>query len=266
MKQLKFIRVLAVAVAAMLVVSVPVFAQDATPKASAAILPNVVLVHGAWADGSSWAPVIKELQAAGYNVVSPQFPHTSLADNVTRLKNVLATLTGPTILAGHSYGGQIISALGADDPKVVGLVYIAAFGLDEGESIGALLAQGAPTPALTHLIIDAQGYAWLPQDDFVNHFAADIDPAEAKVMWAVQQPLNTTTLTDVMGVPTWKSVPSWYMVATNDEAIPADVERLFAKRMGATTVEVESGHVAMISHPDDVTKLIEEAAQSVSAS
>ncbi len=175
-------------------------------------------------------------------------------------------MTGPTILAGHSYGGQIISALGAGDPKVVGLVYIAAFGLDEGESIGALLAQGAPTPALSHLVIDAQGYAWLPQDDFVNHFAADIDPATAKVMWAVQQPLNTTTLADVMGVPTWKSVPSWYMVATKDEAIPADVERLFAKRMGATTVEVESGHVAMISHPDEVTKLIEEAAQSVSAS
>ncbi len=261
-------RAIVIAAVAMFIVSVPVFAQDATaePGAAAAVLPNIVLVHGAWADGSSWAPVIKELQTAGYNVIAPQFSHTSLADNVAKLKQVLATVTGPTILAGHSYGGQIISALGSDDPKVVGLVYIAAFGLDEGESIGALLAQGAPTPALSHLVIDAQGYAWLPQDDFINHFAADIDPATAKVMWAVQQPLNTTTLADVMGVPTWKSVPSWYMVATNDEAIPADVERLFAKRMGATTVEVESGHVAMISHPDEVTKLIEEAAQSVSAS
>ncbi|MBI1282601.1 MAG: alpha/beta fold hydrolase [Anaerolineaceae bacterium] len=261
-------RAIAFVIAAMFIVSIPVMAQDATavPSGSAAVLPNIVLVHGAWADGSSWAPVIKELQAAGYNVIAPQFPHTSLADNVAKLKHVLDTLTGPTILAGHSYGGQIISALGGDDPKVVGVVYIAAFGLDEGESIGALLAQGAPTPALAHLVIDTQGYAWLPQDDFVGHFASDVDPATAKVMWSVQQPLNTTALADVMGVPTWKSVPSWYMVATNDEAIPADVERLFAKRMGATTVEVESSHVPMISHPDAVAKLIEEAATAVSAS
>ena len=270
MNQLKSVRTVTRAVVsaalAMLIVSVPVFAQDATPEAtaSAAVLPNIVLVHGAWANGSSWDPVIKELQTVGYNVIATQFPYTTLADNVTKLKNVLATLTGPTILVGHSYGGQIISALGAGDPKVVGLVYIAAFGLDEGESISALLAQGAPTPALAHLVVDAQGYAWLPQDDFVNYFASGIDPAEAKVMWAVQPPFNTVSLGDVMTTPTWKSVPSWYLVATKDDVIPPDAERLFAKRMGATTVEVESGHIAMISHPDEVTKLIEEAAIAVS--
>ena len=271
MKQLKFVpaimRTVVIALAAVLVTSVPAFAQDATTEASAsaAVLPNIILVHGAWADGSSWSNVIPKLQADGYNVVAPQFPHTSLKDNVDRLKQVLDLQTGPTILVGHSYGGQIISALGAGDAKVVGLVYIAAFGLDEGESIGALLAQGAPTPALAHLVIDAKGYAWLPQDDFVKHFAPDVDPAQAKVMWAVQQPLNTTTLADVMPAPTWKSVPSWYLVATKDEAIPPDVERLFAKRMGATTVEVESSHVAMISHPDETVKLIEEAATTVSS-
>jgi pimeloyl-ACP methyl ester carboxylesterase len=225
------------------------------------MLPNIVLVHGAWADGSSWSAVIERLQADGYTVTAPQFPLTTLADNVARLHQVLALQNGPTIVAGHSYGGQIITALGTDAPNIVGLVYIAAFGLDEGESIGALLAQGPPTRAMEHLIIDKQGFAWLPEDDFVNHFAADVDPVKAKVMYAVQQPLSLSALGDVIGVPAWKSLPAWYLVATNDQAVPPDVERLFAKRMGATTVEVASSHVAMVSHPEDVVKLIETAAQ-----
>jgi pimeloyl-ACP methyl ester carboxylesterase len=174
-------------------------------------LPNVVLVHGAWADGSSWSAVIERLQAEGYNVTAPQFPMNSLADNVARLRLVLSRQNGPTIVAGHSYGGQIMTALGTDAPNVIGLVYIAAFGLDEGESIGALLDQAPPTPALAHLDIDAQGFAWLPEDDFVNHFAADVDPVKARVMYAVQQPLHASALSDVMGVPAWKSLPSWYL-------------------------------------------------------
>ena len=227
-------------------------------------LPNIVLVHGAWADGSSWSAVIEHLQADGYTVTAPQFPMTTLADNVARLRQVLARQTGPTLVAGHSYGGQIITALGTDAPNVVGLVYIAGFGLDQGETIGALQAQGPPTPALAHLIIDQQGFAWLPEDDFVHHFAADVDPVKAKVMYAVQQPLSATALGDVMGVPAWKALPSWFLVADGDQAIPPDAERLFAKRMGATTVEVPTNHVAMVSHPDDVVKLIETAAQAVS--
>ncbi|MEP7286723.1 MAG: alpha/beta hydrolase [Chloroflexota bacterium] len=226
-------------------------------------LPNIVLVHGAWADGSSWSGVIQRLQKDGYNVTAPQFPLTTLVDNVARLNQVLAMQTGPTIVVGHSYGGQIITALGKDAPNVVGLVYIAAFGLDEGESLQALLSQGPPPPALAHLIIDKQGFAWLPHDDFVKHFAADVDPVQANVMFAVQQPLSAAALGEKMGVPAWKSFPSWYLVATKDEAIPPDAERLFAKRMGATTVEVASSHVAMVSHPADVTKLIEMAAQTI---
>ena len=163
--------------------------------------PNIVLVHGAWADGSCWSAVIERLQADGYNVTAPQFPETSLADDVARLRHVLNLQDGPTVVAGHSYGGQIMTALGTDAPNAVGLVYIAAFGLDEGESIGALLQQGPPTPALAHLDIDDQGFAWLPEDDFVNHFAADVDPVKARVMHAVQQPLAASTLEDVMGVP-----------------------------------------------------------------
>jgi pimeloyl-ACP methyl ester carboxylesterase len=227
--------------------------------------PNIVLVHGAWADGSCWSAVIERLQTAGYNVTAPQFPESSLADDVARLRQVLDRQNGPAIVAGHSYGGQIITALGTDAPNVDGLVYIAAFGLDEGESIGGLLAQGPPTPALAHLDIDKQGFAWLPEEDFVNHFAADVDTVQAHVMYAVQQPLATSTFDDVMGVPAWKSHPSWYLVAENDEAIPPDAERQFAKRMGATTIEVPSSHVAMVSHPSDVAQLIETAAQAVQA-
>jgi pimeloyl-ACP methyl ester carboxylesterase len=168
--------------------------------------PNIILVHGAWADGSCWSAVIERLQADGYTVMAPQFPESSLAADVARLRQVLDRQDGPAIVAGHSYGGQIMTALGADPPNVAGLVYIAAFGLDEGESIGALLAQGGPpTPALAHLDIDKQGFAWVPENDFVYHFAADVDAAEARVMYAVQQPLATSTFGDVMGVPAWKS-------------------------------------------------------------
>ena len=222
-------------------------------------LPNIVLVHGAWADGSSWSGVIRRLQADGFNVVAPQFPHTSLADNVARLRQVLARQQGATVIAGHSYGGQIITALGSDLPGVKALVYVAAFGLDEGESIGGLLAQGEPTAALAHLDIDELGFAWVPQDDFVKHFASDMPPDEANVMYAVQQPLAASTLGDVMGEPAWKHAPTWFAVAQNDEAIPPDAERLFASRMGATTVELPSSHVAMTSHPDEVTDLIKQA-------
>ncbi|HWG60095.1 MAG TPA: alpha/beta hydrolase [Streptosporangiaceae bacterium] len=227
--------------------------------------PNIVLVHGAWADGSSWSAVIQRLQADGFHVTAPQFPLTTLADDVARLRQVLDTQDGPTIIAGHSYGGQVMTALATNSPNVAGLVYIAAFGIDQGESLGGLLSQGPVTPALEHLITDAKGFTWLSEDDFVNHFAADVDPVQARVMYAVQQALTASAFGEVMGAPAWKSLPTWYLVATNDEAIPPDAERQFAARMGATTIEVPSSHVAMVSHPDDVTQLIETAARAVQA-
>jgi pimeloyl-ACP methyl ester carboxylesterase len=227
--------------------------------------PNIVLVHGAWADGSCWSDVIERLQAEGFQVRAPQFPMSSLADDVTRLRQVLEFQYGPTILVGHSYGGQIITALGTDAPNVVGLVYIAAFGLDEGESLGALLSQGPVTPALAHLFTDARGFGWLSEDDFVNHFAADVDPTRARVLYAVQQALASSAFTDVMGTPAWKSLPSWFLVAQNDEAIPPDAERQFATRMGATTVEIPSSHVAMVSHPTEVAEFVQKAAEAVGA-
>jgi len=227
--------------------------------------PNIVLVHGAWADGCCWSGVIERLQAREFQVRAPQFPLTSLADDVARLRQVLEFQDGPTIVVGHSYGGQIITALGTDAPNVVGLVYIAAFGLDEGESLGALLSQGPVTAALAHLFTDSRGYGWLSEDDFVNHFAGDLDPKRARVLYAVQQPLASSAFTDVMGEPSWKSLPSWYLVSANDEAIPPDGERQFAARMGATTVEVPASHVAMVSHPAEVAELVEQAAEAVGA-
>lgn len=226
-------------------------------------LPNIVLVHGAWADGSSWSAVIERLQAKNYNVAAPQFALGPIAQDVAKLREVLNRQAGPTILAAHSYGGQIMTSLGTDAPNVVGLVYVAAFGLDQGESIGALLAGAPPTAALAHIDVDKRGFAWLPEDDFVKHFAADVDPVRAKVMYAVQQPFPMTAFSDVMGAPAWKTIPSWYLVAQNDQVIPPDAERRFAKRMGADTVELPSSHVAMVSHPDDVCKLVETAASAV---
>jgi pimeloyl-ACP methyl ester carboxylesterase len=228
-------------------------------------LPNIVLVHGAWADGSSWSAVIEHLQADGYRVTAPQFPESSLAADVKRLRGVLVRQNGPTLVAGHSYGGQIITALGTDAPNVVGLVYVAAFGLDEGESIGGLLAQAPAGPALAHLDIDEDSFAWLPEDDYINHFAADVDPVKAKVMFAVQQPLHWSAVEEVMGVPAWKALPSWFLIADGDQAIPPDAQRQFAARMSATTVEVSTNHVAMVSHPEDVLQLIKTAVNAVSA-
>jgi len=227
--------------------------------------PNIILVHGAWADGSSWSDVIEELQVHGYRVTAPQFPMTALEADVARLRHVLDIQAGPTVVVGHSYGGQIMTALGKDAPNVVGLVYIAAFGIDQGESLGGLLAQGPPTPALAHQSVDDQGFVWLTEDDFVNHFACGVAIDRARVLYAVQQPLAASTFNDVMGVPSWKSYPAWYMVASDDEAIPPDAERMFAKRMGATTVEIPSGHLAMVSHPTEVTDLVLLAATSVAA-
>ena len=220
--------------------------------------PNIVLVHGAWADGSSWSAVIRALQAKGYSVSAPQFPETSLANDVARLRQVLRRSGGPTVVAGHSYGGQIMTALGADAPNVAALVYIAAFGLDKGESLGGLLAGGPPSPALAHLVVDEQGFSWIPEGDFVGHFASDVEPDAARVLCAVQQGLSMSTFEDVMGTPAWTLLPTAYLVATKDEAIPPDAQRMFAKRMRARTAEVSSSHLAMVSHPNNVVELIEK--------
>jgi pimeloyl-ACP methyl ester carboxylesterase len=212
-----FLRAIAIAMLVMFVVSGTLVAQEGTQVNDK---PTIVLVHGLWADGSSWSPVIERLQAQGYNMIAPQFSHVSLEANVARLHQALATVTGPTILVAHSYGGQIITAGATDQPNVVGLVYVATFGLDEGESIGALLQGMPPPPAIQHLVIDELGYAWLGQDDFVNLFAQDVDPVQANVMYAVQQPAPVALFDDILGVPAWKSLPSWFLVTADDQVVP----------------------------------------------
>ena len=226
-------------------------------------LSTILLIHGAFADGSSWSTVVADLQAKGYTVTAPQFPLTSLAEDVARLRQALAWQGAPTVVVGHSYGGQVMTALGDDVANAVGLVYIAAFGLDAGETITAVGADAPPPPALANLIADERGFGRLPEDDFVNHFAADVDPAKARVMHAAQQAVVLSVFDDVMGTPAWRSLRSWYLVAANDEAIAPDVERMFARRMDAETIEVPSSHVAMVSHPQSVVELIEAAARAV---
>ena len=225
---------------------------------------NVVLVHGAWADGSSWSKVIPLLQQRRFNVSAAQIPLTSLADDIDVTRNLLAKQKGPTILAGHSYAGVVISGAANCAPNVAALVYIAAFGLDEGESIDGLSKQGpAPAGAAAVLPPDEHGFLWIDRDGFAKAFAADVDPIEARVMAAVQKPLSMNSFTGRSGPPAWKQIPSWYMVATEDQMIPPQAEEFMAKRMGAEVRKVASSHAAMVSHPKEAADLITQAAEAI---
>jgi pimeloyl-ACP methyl ester carboxylesterase len=228
-------------------------------------LPNIVLVHGAWADGSGWSSVIQNLQAKGHTVTAVQLPLTSLDADVATVTGVLSNQNAPTILVGHSYGGSVITQVGPDAPNLAGLVYIAAFAPDEGESMKGLTS-GDPKPVgVSAIRPDARGFLWLDPDGFVNFFAPDVDPVQARVMSAAQKPIFSGSLLgeQAFGKPSWKAFPSWYLVASDDQMIPPDAERFFAQRMGATVVEVPSSHVPMVSQPDAVTNLILTAAQAV---
>jgi pimeloyl-ACP methyl ester carboxylesterase len=225
---------------------------------------NVVLVHGAWADGSSWSGVIQRLQQADYNVTAVQIPLTSLAEDVARVRQVLGAQTGPTILVGHSYGGAVITQLGKDTPNVVGLVYVAAFAPDEGESMKGLIS-GGPQPAGSAAIRpDALGFLWLDRDGFLQYFAPDVDQTQARVLASVQKPIAASTFLgdETFGEPAWKALPSWYLVTEQDQMIPPDAQRFMAQRAEATISSVVSSHVPMISHPGTVANLIIEAAES----
>ena len=228
-------------------------------------LPGIVLVHGAFADGSSWGPVIARLQAAGYTVTAVQLPLTSLDADVARTRAVLANQGGPTILVGHSFGGAVITALGADAPNVVGLVYVAAFAPDEGETLHALATAEPHPPGAAAFRPDASGFVSLDPAGYLQYFAPDVDPAEARVMAATQKPIAGAYFVDdtPYGTPTWRLQPSWYLIAEDDQIIPPPAQHFFADRAGATTSTVASSHVPMISHPDVVADLIMTAAQAV---
>lgn len=227
---------------------------------AAAPARNVVLVHGLYADGSSWAKVIPLLQAKGLNVTAVQNPTTSLQDDVAAVRRALAQQDGPTVLVGHSYGGMVISEAGLD-PKVTGLVYIAARAPDAGEDYAALAKKYPPGPAGAGLKWEADGFGALSEQAFLRDFAGDLPAAEARVYYAVQQRVGKAVLQARTTVAAWRQKPSWYAVSAQDRTINPDLERFMARRMGAQTIELQSSHVAMLSHPREVADLILQAAQ-----
>jgi pimeloyl-ACP methyl ester carboxylesterase len=237
-----------------------VASTPALPKPMTAAKPSIVLVHGAFADGSAWSKVIPLLQKDGYTVTAVQDPMTAYADDVATTRRVIEAQPGPVVLVGHSYGGAVIS--GAATDKVKALVYVAAFGLDEGETAMGLLAK-YPTPLGTALVPDSAGFLTIDRAKFHAVFAADLPPSEAGVMAAAQGPIKGDIFGTPMGAPAWKTIPSWCLIAKSDQAIHPDLERFFAKRMNAKTSEVESSHVPFLSKPEVVAKTIEEAAKAV---
>src|SRR6202047_1460874 len=225
-------------------------------------IKNVVLVHGAFADGSGWEPVANLLKNDGYKVSVVQHPETSDAEYQKYTKAAIDAMDGPVVLVGHSYGGSVITEAG-NHPKVAGLCYIAAFALDEGESC-ASIEQALPQ-ASKAFKPDSNGNWWIDQEHFAADFAADIPPEKAAFMALSQVPISTDLFTHKVTNPAWRTKPTWYMVATADRSINPDQERMMAKRANAKTVEVKSSHVAYMSHAKETAKLIEEAATSAPA-
>ena len=222
-------------------------------------IKNVVLVHGAFADGSGWEAVANILKNDGYKVSVAQPPEISYAEDQKYTKAAIDAMDGPVVLVGHSYGGSIITEAG-NHPKVAALVYIAAFALDEGESC-ASIEQALPQ-ASKAFKPDSNNNWWIEQEHFAADFAADIPPEKAWFMAVSQVPISTDSFTHQVTSPAWKTKPTWYMVATQDRSINPDQERMMAKRAKAKTVEVKASHVAYMSHPKETATLIEEAATS----
>jgi pimeloyl-ACP methyl ester carboxylesterase len=247
------LRATAVVLTALSVCAATVGASPAKP------VKNIVLVHGAFADGSSWAKVIPILQAKGYKVTAVQNPLTSFADDLAATNRVLAQQDGPVILVGHSWAGVVITEAGMD-PKVVGLVYVAAFAPDQGEAVGDLGKAYPPPPALAAPIVDKDGFLSLSTDAVVKHFASDLPASEARVIAATQGPIAGSAFGAQVSGVAWKTKPSWYIVSKLDGAIAPDEERFFAKRMKATTTELDASHVSMLSQPKAVAAVIMDAA------
>lgn len=262
------------ALVALVTTLLPSSASDAatrskTPAHPAAVKPTIILVHGAFADASGWNGVITRLQKRGYPVLAPANPLRGVESDAAHVASILKTIDGPIVMVGHSYGGEVISNAATGNPNVKALVYIAAFAPDQGETSGQL-ANLYPGSQLTPANLVFRPYP-LPNnttgtDGYINPavfrqvFCADLPAREAALMAAEQRPAEVATLMQQSGAPAWKTIPSWYLVAQQDHAIPPKVERFMAKRMHAHTVAIDSSHVAMISHPDVVTDLILAAA------
>lgn len=221
---------------------------------------TVVLVHGAFADGSSWEKVIPLLQAKGLKVVAVQNPLTSLADDVAATQRVVDAQTGKVVLVGHSWGGTVITQAGTSD-KIKALVYVAAFAPSEGEASGALGKDYAVPPGIATLQADAAGYLWLPTASVATNFAQDVSPATAALIAATQGPINSKAFGEVTTVAAWKNKPNYYIIAAKDRMIAPELEQAFAKKLNATTVTLQTSHVPMLSQPEKVAEVIAAAAQ-----
>ena len=220
---------------------------------------NIVFVHGAWADGSSWSKVIPLLQSKGLHVVAVQNPLTSLADDVAATKRAIALQDGPVLLVGHSYGGAVITEAG-NDPKVVGLVYVAAFAPSDGESVASTAKPFPPPPLFSEVRADAEGFLTVTAKGIAEDFAQDLPDKEKQVLTATQGPTAAAVFGATITTAAWKTKPSWYVIASNDRAVPPELEKAEAVAMKATSITITSSHVPMFSHPKEVADFIEQAA------
>jgi pimeloyl-ACP methyl ester carboxylesterase len=227
---------------------------------------SIVLVHGAFADGSGWSKIIPLLEKDGYTVTAVQNPLTSIADDIATTKRVIDAQKGPIVVVGHSYGGAVITSAAAGNANVKALVYVNAFAPDEGEKLTAGSEKFAPPPLNSALVPDSAGFLYVDRAKFHEDFCADLPAVEARVMAATQKPLSATVFDATVSGAAWKSIPSWYIVGTEDQAINPDFERFLAKRMGAKTTEIKSSHVSFLSQPTMVVKVIEEAAKAAASS
>ncbi len=257
MRQSQAYRTVQIAMAGFLFAAGLVRASGA-PTAARAHVKNVILVHGAWADGSSWSRVIPLLEASGLHVVAVQNPLTSLADDVAATKRAIALQDGPVLLVGHSYGGAVITEAG-NDPKVAGLVYVAAFAPGEGESVGSISKPYPAAPLGSELRPDSQGFLSVTPKGIAEDFAQDLSKAEKQLLAATQGPTNAAAFGANITSAAWKTKPSWFVIASHDRAIPPELEKAEAARMKATSITIPSSHVAMLSHPKEVADLIEQA-------
>ncbi len=224
---------------------------------------TIVLVHGAWGDGSHWRQIIPALDKEGYNVRSVQNPLTSLEDDIQKTKDLIDAQEGKVLLVGHSYGGAVISGAGHHD-KVVGLVFIAAFAPDKGESLGGIFARREPPSGAASIYPDSKGFLWLKYDEFHKSFCGDLTEEEALVMSLSQKPIHSSTFGTEAGEPAWKAKPSWYQVSDNDNMIPPTTEKEMGERMNPKKlIHVASSHASLASHPKEILDLILEAARSL---
>lgn len=233
--------------------------MSTTPNATSR---NIVLVHGGFVDGSGWEAVYRVLRKEGHTVSVVQNPTISLRDDVSVTKRVIAAQSGPVVLVGHSYGGVVMTEAG-NDPKVVALVYIAAFAPDTGESVSSLIKDPPPGAPVPPILPPQDGYLFLDKTQFPASFAADVDAGKAEFMADSQVPWGVEALKGTISQPAWKAKPSWYVVATDDRMIPPPAQRFMAERAGATVIEVAGSHAVYVSQPDVVAGLIAGAANSV---